>query len=385
MRLAYHILFLFILSSSYSYANYIPREDKQKQYYNYKIELEKYDSEIILCTKLVSGLSLKLKDITNKIKVLSDFITDIRSGSSPNKTIQQEAEFIKQKEKIERLKEEFKKRIQSLYKKGLDYQYQILFTSESPSKFYARLEYLTKLSQSRKIDFEKIKYEEYALLENKKISGLNKSELGIYINLKQQDQNSLITEKTSIEDSLTLLRSNIENYNFQNEKLRSRILDLEYYFSTNTESNPYKLKVTPDYSSDNFELLKGKLILPVNSTEIINDFGKSINPFTGTIAHNDGVDVSIAENSEVRCVADGVVESILEMPLYRKVIIVKHNYGFRTIYGIVKNINVNVGSIVKAGDVISYTSQNLDGQLFHFEIRKLLVPEDPKYWVSKGQ
>jgi septal ring factor EnvC (AmiA/AmiB activator) len=379
------ILLILLLFYSSSYADYIPREDKQKQYNNYKMELVKYESAINQSTKSISDLNLKLKDISNQIKVLSDLITDMKSGTSPNKTIQQEAEFIKRKEKIEKLKEEFKKRIVSLYKKGVDYQYQILFTSESPSKFYARLEYLTKLSQSRKVDFEKIKYEEYAFLESKKISGLNKAELGKYINLKKQDQSSLLNDKAIIEDSLTMLRSNIEVYNYQIEKIRSRVLDLEYYLSTNNDNTVYKLKIIPNYTSNNFQDLKSKLILPVNSTDIINDFGKSINPLTGTIVFNEGIDVSISENSEVRCVADGIVENIFDIPLYRKIIIIRHNNDYRSVYGIVKNTSVNIGSNVNAGDIIAYTSQNLDGQMFHFEIRKNLIAEDPKYWVSRGQ
>lgn len=379
------ILLILLLFYSSSYADYIPREDKQKQYNNYKLELVKYETAINQSTKSISDLNLKLKDISNQIKVLSDLITDMKSGTSPNKTIQQEAEFIKRKEKIEKLKEEFKKRIVSLYKKGVDYQYQILFTSESPSKFYARLEYLTKLSQSRKVDFEKIKYEEYAFLESKKISGLNKTELGKYINLKKQDQSSLLNDKANIEDSLAMLRSNIEVYNYQIEKIRSRVLDLEYYLSTNNDNTVYKLKIIPNYTSNNFQDLKSKLILPVNSTDIINDFGKSINPLTGTIVFNEGIDVSISENSEVRCVADGIVENIFDIPLYRKIIIIRHNNDYRSVYGIVKNTSVNIGSNVNAGDIIAYTSQNLDGQMFHFEIRKNLIPEDPKYWVSRGQ
>lgn len=385
MRIYYQILiFLILIYHNVAYADYIPHEDKQNQYYNYKLQIEKYEASISLNNKNISILNLRLKDIVNQIKVLSDLISDMKSGTSPNKTINQELEFIQRKENIEKLKSEFKKRIISLYKKGSDYQYQILFTSESPSKFYARLEYLTRLSQSRKVDFEKIKYEEFVFLESKKISGLSKTELGKYITLKKLDHSSLLMEKRNIEDSLALERSNIDNYNYQIDKLRSRMLDLEYYLSTNNDNTIYRIKTIPNYSSDNFETLKGKLIFPVNSTDVINDFGKSINPQTGTIMINDGIDVSIAENSEVRSVADGVVEEIIEIPLYRKIIIINHNNDFRTLYGIVKAITVSKGSSVKAGDIIAHTSQTLDGQLFHFEIRKNLVPVDPKFWVARG-
>ena len=384
MKTRYAILLVVLIACNLSYADYTPREDKMNQYSSYKLQVEKYENSITLSNKSISILNLRLKDIINQIKVLSDLISDMKSGTSPNKTIKQELEFIKRKETIEKLKNEFKKRIISLYKKGTDYQYQILFTSESPSKFYARLEYLTRLSQTRKIDFEKIKYEEFAFLESKKISGLNKAELGKYISLKKQDQLSLLNDKQTLEDSLNLLHSNIENYNFQIEKIRSKILDLEYYLSTNNETVVYKIKTVPDYSSINFDALKGKLIFPVNSTDIINDFGKSINPLTGTIMNNEGVDVSIADNSDVKCVADGIVESIFDIPLYRNVIIITHNNGFRSVYGVVKDISVSVGKSVKAGDIIAHTSQSLDGQMFHFEIRNNLTPEDPKFWVAHG-
>lgn len=374
-----------VFGYSFSYADYIPREDKQKQYYNYKLQIEKYEASSVLSNKNISSLNLKLKDIINQIKVLSDLISDMKSGASPNKTIKQEIEFIQRKESIEKLKNEFKKRIIALYKKGVNYQYQILFSSESPSKFYARLEYLTKLSQTRKVDFEKIKYEEFAFLESKKISGLNKTELGKYLSLKKQDHSSLLEEKSAIEDSLSLLRSNIDNYNYQIDKLRSRLLDLEYYLSTNNDNTVYKIMSTPNYSSDNFELLKGKLIFPVNSTDIVNDFGKSVSPLTGTVVNNEGIDVSISENSDVRCVADGIIENVFDVPLYRRIIIVSHNNGYRSVYGVVNNLYVSRGSVVKAGQVIARSSQTLDGQLFHFEIRKNLIPEDPKYWVARIQ
>ncbi|MCX6158226.1 MAG: peptidoglycan DD-metalloendopeptidase family protein [Ignavibacteriota bacterium] len=385
MKIFIQILLLMVFGYSFSYADYIPREDKQKQYYNYKLQIEKYEASSVLSNKNISSLNLKLKDIINQIKVLSDLISDMKSGASPNKTIKQEIEFIQRKESIEKLKNEFKKRIIALYKKGVNYQYQILFSSESPSKFYARLEYLTKLSQTRKVDFEKIKYEEFAFLESKKISGLNKTELGKYLSLKKQDHSSLLEEKSAIEDSLSLLRSNIDNYNYQIDKLRSRLLDLEYYLSTNNDNTVYKIMSTPNYSSDNFELLKGKLIFPVNSTDIVNDFGKSVSPLTGTVVNNEGIDVSISENSDVRCVADGIIENVFDVPLYRRIIIVSHNNGYRSVYGVVNNLYVSRGSVVKAGQVIARSSQTLDGQLFHFEIRKNLIPEDPKYWVARIQ
>ena len=73
-----------------------------------------------------------------------------------------------------------------------------------------------------------------------------------------------------------MLRSNADNLLYQVEKLKPYIIEIEYSLSNNQEVNKYELKTIPDYKSDSFDSLKGVLIFPVTSTNIINDFGKSI-------------------------------------------------------------------------------------------------------------
>lgn len=363
---------------------YSPKEDRQKQVYYYKSEINEYELKISEWKKLTEILEARKKNSEGKIKILSELIANINSGDTRDEILKQEAEFIAKREKIDRLKDEFKKRILWLYKKGPDYQYQLLFTTDSPAKFYARLQYLNKLTDARKTDFEKIKYEEYAYSESKKIKGYRKSEIQRYITQRKEDQSLLLLEKMDIEDSLSLIKLNIENFTRQAEKLKSAVADMEFSIWLNSnENNEYELKTVPDYSGEDFGKLKGRLIFPVSSTDIASDFGKSIDKNTGTIIRNEGIDVRIAENSEVRCVADGIVESVTDMPLYRNLIIINHGNNFRTVYGIVERISVKKNDKVQAGDIIALTSKNLEGQIFHFEIRNGIVPEDPKYWVAR--
>ncbi|MFA5011428.1 MAG: M23 family metallopeptidase [Ignavibacteria bacterium] len=383
MKYSFYISIVLLFPILTGFTIYIPREDLQKQLYYYKSDLNSYESKAAEWNRLISILTIRQKTLENRIKVLSELLKNIKTGDSKDDILRQEAEFISHNEKIEKLKEEFKKRILWLYKKGPDYQYQILFTSDSPTNFFARLQYLNKLSEKRKTDFERIKYEEYAYEEGKKIKGYRKLDIFRYINKKKEDQTLLLLEKMNVEDSISMLRSNADNLLYHAEKLKQLIFEIEYTLSNDQEGNKYELKTTPDYESDSFDSLKGVLIFPVNSTYIINDFGKSIDRNTGSIMNNEGIDVSIAENSDVRCVADGVVENILDVPFYRKIIIIKHSNGYRTIYGLVKDIKINIGDKVAASKIIASTSKNLDGQIFHFEIRKGTIPEDPKYWVAR--
>lgn len=383
MKLSYYIFTSIVLMFSAGFTYYSPKEDKQKQLYYYKSDLISYELKITEWNKIIAELKIRQKDIESRIKILSGLIENIKSVDNKNNILKQEAEFISRNERLDKLKNEFKKRMLWLYKKGPEYNYQILFTSDSPAKFYARLEYLNKLTEKRKIDFARIKYEEIAYEESKKIKGFRKSDLIRFINKKEEDQTNLLLEKMNIEDSLKLLKTDVNNLLYQSGKLKPMMTALENTLFTTVEESAFELKTVPDYKYKSFADLKGQLIFPVNSTNIINDFGKSIEHNTGTVINNEGIDVSIAENSEVRCVADGTIENVINIPLYRKIIIIKHDKGFRTVYGIVKDIRVNINETVNAGEIIAVTSQNLDGQAFHFEIRKRTIPEDPKNWVTR--
>ncbi len=378
------ILAVLIFVSGKLFADFNWLEDKKKQVYNYKRDIEKYENLIQQRNKIIADLGFRIKDINEKIKVISQLISNMSYGSSNDDLLKQEADFIYRKERIERLKEEFKKRIIWLYKHGSDYQAQIIFTSESPSVLYARLEYLNKLTQSRKSDFDKIKYEELSLFEKKKIKSLNRDEFKKYFVQKREDKDLLLKEKISAEDSLTIAKEDSENFSKQIEKIKSKIADLEFSISQVKKPFVYKINNAADYDSRNIDNLKGRLIIPVNSIDIIKDFGRTTNPGTGTISLNNGIDVSVAENTEVLSVADGVVENIVSIPFYKSVIIVRHGNDYRTVYAILSKTMVQKGESVKTGMVIGYTGSTLENQSFHFEIWKNDSPLDPKQWIRRG-
>ncbi|MDD5361847.1 MAG: peptidoglycan DD-metalloendopeptidase family protein [Ignavibacteria bacterium] len=379
---------LIILFNLLIYANLLADynwlEDKQKQIYNYKKDIEEYENRIQENTKLIADLGYRIKDINEKIKVLSQLISNANTGNPKGDLIKQEADFIYRKERIERLKEEFKKRIIWLYKHGSDYQTQLLFTSESPGILYARLEYLNSLTQSRKTDFDRIKYEEMTYTEKKLITTLNKDEMKKYFAQKREDKELLIKEKITLEDSLSTAKTDNDSYTRQIEKVKSKITDMEYMINQNPKTFIYRINNIPNYGAREFEQLKGQLILPVNSIDIIKDFGRTISPLTGTINQNFGIDVSIAENSEVISVADGVIENVIDMPLFQNVIIIRHGSDYRTLYGILKKTTVKKGDIVRTGTILGYTGSTAENQSFHFEIWKGNSPLDPKFWVRRG-
>jgi murein DD-endopeptidase MepM/ murein hydrolase activator NlpD len=167
----------------------------------------------------------------------------------------------------------------------------------------------------------------------------------------------------------------------QRSKILNDIAVLEKIISERVVNPVFRISQIPDYSDSNLSLLKGKLILPVQSVNIIENFGNTFNKLTRTNSFNNGMDVSIAEGSDVRAIANGIVSEITFLPVLGNIIIVEHENGYKSIYAIVKEMNVNIDDEVVAGQIIGKTSQNFRGQSFHFELWKDGIPLDPKQWL----
>ncbi len=330
---------------------------------NYKKDLKEYISQLNQLTQLLEGQGTE--DIKDESKLLV-----------------QEIELTAQKEKLERIKNSYKQKIIALYKQGPDYPLQILFSSESIPQLYTRLEYLQRLSQLRSIEYERIKTESFILQEKKKINKLSSKEREKYLSEKKNMQRTILASKIqteSIIDSLTYLNEvllrRIENINnqIQQTEIKKQNIANELKFILNHN---------PNYQGQPFSSLKGKLIPPVTSVYISRDFGKSINEQTRAITYNNGLDFSISKGSDVFCVADGTVFKIYTIPEFGKVIIIKHDYQYFTVYAVVEKITVSENDKIEAGTIIAKTSINNDGQIFHFEIWENGQPVDPKEWIE---
>jgi len=380
----YLLLILFLIISNSAFSDYNPREDKQKQLFYFKIFIIDYENNIATNNKIISQINFRLKEINDKINILSQII-DNTSNTGQYDIANHEIEFLKKKEKIDRLKDEYKKRILWLYKNGVEYQYQLLFTSNSPLTFYRRLQYLSRLSQNRKNDIEKIKFEEFNISEHKKLRTLNNYQLKIYLSQKNEDKNNLLNEKLDLIDSLSLLKNINSTYYKQIEHTKNLIIETESILKSFSTNFVYKVSNQINYQNKKFNEAIGNFIHPVNSIDILQDFGRTVNSQTGTISYNNGIDVSIADNSEVKCIASGYVEDIIDLPYYHNTVIIRHDNNYRTIYSIMKKITVGKNSIVNAGDIIGYTSRISDSQMFHFEIRNGVSSIDPKVCLRRGR
>src|SRR5262249_33006499 len=100
---------------------------------------------------------------------------------------------------------------------------------------------------------------------------------------------------------------------------------------------------------------------------------------------NDGINISVPENTPVKAAEDGVVAYAgNELKGYGNLVLVRHPNGYVTAYAHAKELLVKRGDKVKRGQVIARSGQtgNVNTPQLHFEIRKGSSPLDPTRFLN---
>ncbi|QJA05412.1 peptidoglycan DD-metalloendopeptidase family protein [Thermosulfurimonas marina] len=105
---------------------------------------------------------------------------------------------------------------------------------------------------------------------------------------------------------------------------------------------------------------------------ISSGFGRRKDPFTGKPAFHSGIDIVSYMGTPVRATADGRVIYAGRHAGYGKVVVIRHRYGYSTLYGHLKKITVRAGQKVKRGEVIGYlgSTGRSTGPHLHYEVRR---------------
>jgi murein DD-endopeptidase MepM/ murein hydrolase activator NlpD len=105
---------------------------------------------------------------------------------------------------------------------------------------------------------------------------------------------------------------------------------------------------------------------------------------TGIRAHP-GIDIAVANDSEVRAVGAGVVKSAGLDDVYGKYVVIDHGQGYMSVYGHANRLLVQPGDDVAAGDriALSGSTGRSTAPHLHFEIRLDGSPLDPFRFVRQ--
>jgi murein DD-endopeptidase MepM/ murein hydrolase activator NlpD len=120
---------------------------------------------------------------------------------------------------------------------------------------------------------------------------------------------------------------------------------------------------------------------PIPEHGVTSDFGWRVHPVTGERAFHDGIDLRAERGAPVHATADGVVEwaAMHRSSGLGKLIILRHNFGFRTFFAHLDSVAVAPGDYVQRGDVIGRVGSTglSNGPHLHYEVRYIHRKFDP--------
>ena len=126
-----------------------------------------------------------------------------------------------------------------------------------------------------------------------------------------------------------------------------------------------------------------RISLPV-SGRLTSAFGLRIDPIDGKLRHHNGVDIAVAEGTEIKPVLAGRVIYSGKTTGYGNFVIIEHENGIQTVYAHNSKNLVNDGDTVTENTVIALSGSTgrTTGPHLHFEVRINGEPVDPLAMVN---
>jgi len=367
----------------------------QNKIENLKKEREKIENDIIESEKILNQIQKNKYESENYLKILNENINarekkieilnkEIENIDNEIKKLDYEINV--QKENLEKIIKNYFKIINKVSKNRIEENILLyILASKSFNEAYKRMIILKKLNEkikNKKIEIKrninnieeiknelnKKKYEKSILIKEIKVE-IEKNEI------KKEEINGIIKNLIGKEEEL---RKKVDKRKKELEKINNEIKKLIVEEVKKKEKEGFIIK-------SEFELNKGKLDWPVKNGFIINRYGlQKHNVLKNVTFKNNGIDISVSENSYAYSIFDGVVKKIFIIPGYNLGIIINHG-DYYTVYMNMEKIYVKEGQKIKLNQEIGkiYTEKETNETILHFQIWKNMENLNPEEWLKK--
>lgn len=387
------VLFLSIVNSQTSKRNYDDELRGQNKAIN------SLRDEIKVLQNKIRKAESQEKTVTNRISYLDEEISLIEKliRALKKEEEQTQVEILKLKKDInsnenqlENLRIRYEKRVVNTYLKGRLTDLEKILSSTTWRQAMYRTHYLKIISDIEKDMTVKI---ERLLIDISQQKVNLEVALRNNLNLKRDKEkqiNSYRTMRIKREKELTKIRSDKKSLaNYVNEKKigieqLERIIKQVLEDKARFEREERIRQQQEALKTKSFKSLRGQLPWPAEG-RIIAKFGRQWNSKLKTTTENPGIDIKGQPGSSIKSIMNGVVTTITYIRGYGTTIIVDHGGGFYTVYSHVTNIQTDIDSEVRAGDVIAYMGESgsINGSKLHFEIWGKGQKLDPELWLRK--
>jgi len=363
-------------------------------------ELERVKKELKQFRKKLESERLKERDLLSKladtekeIMIIQKVLRELREGQKRCEIEIQRSRLVinELKYKIDKLKENFAKRVVYLYKNGRTHDLSLILSSNSINQAIYRYKYLNILAEIDRRNINEIKDNITKLDKRKIVLEKELEQREKIIKEKERYQNRIRKIKRSRERQLAQARRNkkylaskVKEKEKAIKELQNLIADLEKERDKRQKEIDRQREIAGVREKEPFYSMKGSLIWPVEG-EIIGRFGLHKHPRLKTITENPGIDIRARKGAPVRAVLDGVVTTITYIRGYGNTIIIDHGSGFYTVYTHVDEVYVAEGQYIRIGTVIASVGDtgSLEGALLHFEVWKNKTKLNPEEWLAR--
>ena len=357
-----------------------------------KKEIEELSSKLRKANINETTTSKRITNLDEELALVDKLIQSLKKEENSNRTkVNNLKGRIKTKEdELELLRERYEQRIRNTYLKGRVSDLEKVLSSTSWRQAVYRTQYLKIISSIEQTMRKEI--EGILLTINKdklKLESLLRQSISLKRD-KQKQMTSLRKMRIRREKELNRIRqdkSALANYMQEKSagvKQLESIIKKVLEDKARSEREERIRQQQQALKTKEFNLLKGQLPWPTEGRVILK-FGKQWNPRLKTTTDNPGIDIKGQPGSPIRSTMSGVVTTITYIRGYGTTIIIDHGGGFYTVYSHVTNIQTQVDSEVRSGDVIAYMgdSGSVNGSKLHFEVWGKGQKLDPEKWLMK--
>jgi murein DD-endopeptidase MepM/ murein hydrolase activator NlpD len=127
-------------------------------------------------------------------------------------------------------------------------------------------------------------------------------------------------------------------------------------------------------------------IPPVSSGYFSSNFGWRADPFTGKSAMHEGVDFVVPQGTPIHAAASGIVVYAAMHPQFGNLVEIDHGNDILTRYAHASKLLVEVGQVVKRGQLLSLVGSTgrSTGNHLHFEVRFKGLAQNPTRFLHNN-
>lgn len=361
----------------------------------------KLEREIALLDKQLSENASKSRSALSELNLINSKISARKELiSESEKQIASMTVKIRAKEKqtrelqanLDTLSQYYTRLVRSAYKnRDAKIWYMYILASENLGQAFRRYSYFKNLSAQMKVQADKItalkKEVEAQKVELQKLRSEELTER----NKLSKELTGLQKEQNQADKVVADLKRNRKKYereiNAKKKQVAALNREIERMIAeamgggSKTSSKKNKPKEIDYVLAAEFSKNKGKLPWPAYGP-IVDKYGQRYHPVYKSLKlpSNDGVNIALDPDTQVKAVFDGEVRQIVVMPGYNQCILIQHGNYF-SFYCKLGKCTVKAGDKVKTGDVIGVVD-TMEGQtLLHFQIWQNQLTQNPEHWL----